>query len=90
MENKGYADFGGVNKVYYGECGNGEWVLSDQFQVTCEKDVLRMCYIKSREGPLKIRGKHCFFNLSSPQAAQAQNFLGIFFFHLYEDVQCDV
>ena len=27
MENKGYADFGGVNKVYYGECGNGECAL---------------------------------------------------------------
>ena len=29
MENKGYADFffgggGGANKVYYGECGNGD------------------------------------------------------------------
>ena len=24
MENKGYADFWGANKVYYGECGNGE------------------------------------------------------------------
>jgi len=25
MKNKGYADFwGGANKVYYGECGNGE------------------------------------------------------------------
>ena len=74
--------------MYYGECGNGEcgngeWVLSDQFQVACEKDVLRMCYITSREGPLKIRGKHFFFNLSSPQAAQAQNFFGIFFFFTF-------
>jgi len=25
MENKGYADFGGANKVYHGECGNGEF-----------------------------------------------------------------
>jgi len=25
MENKGYADFWGANKMYYGECGNGEF-----------------------------------------------------------------
>jgi len=25
MENKGYAEFGGANRVYYGECGNGEY-----------------------------------------------------------------
>ena len=25
MENKGYAGFWGANKVYYGECGNGEY-----------------------------------------------------------------
>jgi len=25
MENKGYADFWGANKVYYGEFGNGEF-----------------------------------------------------------------
>jgi len=27
MENKGYVDFEGANKVYYGECGNGEYIL---------------------------------------------------------------
>jgi len=27
MANKGYADFWGANKVYYGECGNGEYPL---------------------------------------------------------------
>jgi len=33
MENKGYADFWGANKVYYGECGNGELKKSKEYVV---------------------------------------------------------